>query len=43
MTLTKAEKAFRDKYGHSSLCNKMRKFRGKWVVTVRECTCKKEE
>ena len=36
--LTKGEKAFRCKYGHASLCNCMRKFRGKWIITRRKCT-----
>jgi len=37
--LTKGEIAFQKKYHHRSLCNCIREWRGKIIVTNRKCTC----
>lgn len=36
------ERNIRLKFGHSSLCNCMMRFRGRLIKTVRKCDCKDE-
>lgn len=38
---THTEEQFKNKFGHSSLCNCIRRWRGRLIVTVRSCDCKK--
>ena len=35
----KTEERFKEAYGHSSLCNCIRKYRGRYIVTRRTCSC----
>jgi len=37
--VNEAERKFRDAYGHASLCNCMRRFRGRYIITRRSCNC----
>ena len=37
--MTKTELDFQKQYGHYSLCNCIRRFRGRLIVTRRKCDC----
>ena len=39
MSWDTAEDKFRERYGHGSLCNCIRRWHGKYLVTRRSCDC----
>ena len=41
MTVNHAEQHFRYCFGHASLCNCIRRWKGRYIITRRTCNCEK--